>query len=191
MNNLKTRWSDSIDTTAYPRPQMQRQSYYNLDGDWQYKIQKGNLDSIVEGDFDGVIRVPFSPESMLSGVNRFLAPDEVLIYRREFERLEQDKLAILHFGAVDYECKVFLNGNLVGYHIGGYTAFEMEISEYLKEQNVLEVLVVDPSDTMPISRGKQKIKHGGIWYTPTSGIWQSVWIEYVPQIYIKSLKITP
>ena len=191
MNNLKTPWSDSIDTTAYPRPQMQRQSYYNLDGDWQYKIQKGNLDATVEGDFDGVIRVPFSPESLLSGVNRFLAPDEVLIYRREFERLEQDKLAILHFGAVDYECNVFLNGNLVGYHIGGYTAFEIDISEYIKDNNILEVLVVDPSDTMPISRGKQKIKHGGIWYTPTSGIWQSVWIEYVPQIYIKSLKITP
>ena len=197
MNNLKTPWSDKIDTTAYPRPQLQRSSFYPLDGQWQYKIQKGNLSSEIDGDFDGVIRVPFSPESMLSGVdnsrltNGFLQPDEVLIYHLEFSRQEDDGLAILHFGAVDYECKVFLNGNLVGSHIGGYTAFEIDITKYLKEQNVLEVFVVDPSDTMPISRGKQKIKHGGIWYTPTSGIWQSVWIEYVPQIYIKSLKITP
>lgn len=197
MNNLKTPWADKIDTAAYPRPQMQRNSYYCLDGNWQYKIQKGNLDSRVKGDFDGVIRVPFSPESILSGVgaslltNGFLQPDEVLIYRLEFTRQEDEGLAILHFGAVDYECKVFLNGDLVGSHIGGYTAFEMDITKYLKEQNVLEVLVVDPSDSMPISRGKQKMKHGGIWYTPTSGIWQSVWIEYVPQTYIISLKITP
>lgn len=197
MNNLKTPWADKIDTAAYPRPQMQRNSYYCLDGNWQYKIQKGNLDSRVKGDFDGVIRVPFSPESILSGVgaslltNGFLQPDEVLIYRLEFTRQEDEGLAILHFGAVDYECKVFFNGDLVGSHIGGYTAFEMDITKHLKEQNVLEVLVVDPSDSMPISRGKQKMKHGGIWYTPTSGIWQSVWIEYVPQTYIKSLKITP
>ncbi len=196
-NNLKTPWSDKIDTTAYPRPQMQRQSYHSLDGDWQYKIRKGNLDSAVDGDFDGIIKVPFAPESMLSGVDKsrltdgFLQPDEVLIYRLEFARHEKEGLAILHFGAVDYKCKVFLNGHLVGAHIGGYTAFEIDISECMQERNVLDVLVVDPSDSMPISRGKQKINHGGIWYTPTSGIWQSVWIEYVPQIYIKSLKITP
>ncbi|MDE5654735.1 MAG: glycoside hydrolase family 2, partial [Clostridia bacterium] len=160
--------------------------------------QKGKFDTpIVEGDFDGIIKVPFSPESMLSGVDKsrltdgFLQPDEVLIYRLEFAIQEKDDLAILHFGAVDYECKVLLNGNLIGGHVGGYTAFEIEISEYLQELNVLEVRVVDPSDSMPISRGKQKIKHGGIWYTPTSGIWQSVWIEYVPKVYIKSIKITP
>ena len=196
-NDLKTPWSDKIDTTAYPRPQMQRDSYHSLDGEWQYKIRKGNLDSAVDDDFDGVIRVPFSPESMLSGVDRsrltngFLQPGEVLIYRLEFAKQEDDGIAILHFGAVDYECKVFLNGYLVGSHIGGYTSFEIDITERLMTNNVLEVLVVDPSDSMPISRGKQKRKHGGIWYTPTSGIWQSVWIEYVPQIYIKSLKITP
>ncbi len=191
MYDLKTPWSDKSDTTAYPRPQLNRQSYHSLDGQWQYKIQKGNLDCSVEGLFDGVIKVPFSPECTLSGVNKFLAPDDVLIYRRKFPTHEKDKLAILHFGAVDYECKVFLNGCLVGYHIGGYTAFEWEVSQYLQDQNILEVRVIDPSDTMPISRGKQKIDHGGIWYTPTSGIWQSVWIEYVPNTYIKSLKITP
>lgn len=197
MNDLKTPWSDKIDTAAYPRPQMNRQSYYSLDGQWNYKIQKGNLDSRIDGLFDGVIRVPFSPESMLSGVDRsrlkngFLQPDEVLIYRRSFPRHEQNKSALLHFGAVDYECKIYLNGQLIGSHIGGYTPFEFEVSEYLNDKNILDVVVVDPSDSMPISRGKQKINHGGIWYTPTSGIWQSVWIEYVPDTYIKSLKITP
>ena len=197
MNDLKTPWSDKVDTTAYPRPQMYRQNFHSLDGQWQYKIQKGNLDSSVDGLFDGVIRVPFSPESFLSGIDRsrltngFLQPDEVLIYRCNFHRHEKDKLAILHFGAVDYECKVLLNGNLVGSHIGGYTSFEWEVSEFLKDRNTLEVFVVDPSDSQPISRGKQKMEHGGIWYTPTSGIWQSVWIEYVPKTYIKSLKITP
>ena len=197
MNDLKTPWSDKIDTSAYPRPQMNRQSYYCLDGPWNYKIQKGNLDSQVDGLFDGIIRVPFSPESMLSGVDKsrlkdgFLQPDEVLIYRRSFPTHEQNKLAILHFGAVDYECKVYLNGQFIGSHIGGYTSFEFEVSEYLKDKNILDVVVVDPTDSQPISRGKQKMEHGGIWYTPTSGIWQSVWIEYVPATYIKSLKITP
>ena len=197
MNDLKSPWSDKVDTTAYPRPQMYRQSYHCLDGQWNYKIQKGNLGSSADGLFDGVIRVPFSPECLLSGIDRsrltngFLQPDEVLIYRRSFPKHEEDKLAILHFGAVDYECKVVLNGNLVGSHIGGYTAFEWEVSEFLKDQNILEVFVVDPTDSQPISRGKQKMDHGGIWYTPTSGIWQSVWIEYVPKTYIKSLKITP
>ncbi|MDE7349128.1 MAG: hypothetical protein K2N53_05655, partial [Clostridia bacterium] len=125
MNNLKTPWSDKADTTAYPRPQLNRQSYHSLDGQWQYKIQKGNLDTpIVDGDFDGIIKVPFSPESMLSGVDKsrltdgFLQPDEVLIYRLEFATQEKDGLAILHFGAVDYECKVLLNGNLIGGHVG-------------------------------------------------------------------------
>ena len=198
MSDLKTPWSNKANTTAYPRPQMYRQSYHSLDGLWQYKIKKGNLDSSADGLFDGVIRVPFSPECLLSGIDRsrltngFLQPDEVLIYRCSFPLHEKDKLAILHFGAVDYECKVLLNGQLVGSHIGGYTAFEWEVSEYLKDQkNILEVFVVDPSDSQPISRGKQKMEHGGIWYTPTSGIWQSVWIEYVPKTYIKSLKITP
>ncbi|MBD5086387.1 MAG: glycoside hydrolase family 2 [Clostridiales bacterium] len=197
MNDLKTPWSNKVDTTAYPRPQMYRKSYHSLDGSWQYKIIKGNLDSSADGLFDGVIRVPFSPECLLSGIdksrltNGFLQPDEVLIYRRSFPLHEKDKTAILHFGAVDYECKVLLNGNLVGSHIGGYTAFEWDVSEFLKEKNILEVFVVDPSDSQPISRGKQKMEHGGIWYTPTSGIWQSVWIEYTPKTYIKSLKITP
>ena len=192
MNRLKTPWSESIDTSKYPRPQMQRQNWQSLDGEWDCKFVKGNLSNFIDcKDCNQKIRVPFSPESFLSGVNRATAPDEVLVYKTSFSRLEKDKITLLHFSAVDYECKVYLNDKEVGGHIGGYTAFDINITEQLQEQNTLVVYVVDPSDTKPISRGKQKIKHGGIWYTPTSGIWQSVWIEYLPKRYIKSLKITP
>ncbi|MDE7079648.1 MAG: glycoside hydrolase family 2 [Clostridia bacterium] len=192
MNELKTPWSDKIDTSQYPRPQMQRQNWQSLDGEWDLKIVKGNLSTnIADIDFDLKIRVPFSPESILSGVKRVTTPDEVLIYKTNFKRIEEDKIALLHFGAVDYECKVYINGREVGRHIGGYTSFEIDVTDFLQEQNQLIVCAVDPSDTKPISRGKQKIKNGGIWYTPTSGIWQSVWLEYLPKKYIKSLKITP
>ena len=193
MTNLKTVWSDEPYTTAYPRPQMVRDSYFPLDGKWDYKIQKGNLSVKPSADttFDGKILVPFSPESMLSGVNRTLMPDEVLIYRTYFSK-QGDDVALLHFGAVDYECKVYVNGNLAAEHIGGYTPFSCEIQSFLKDgDNELTVCVVDPSDTAPISRGKQATKHGGIWYTPQSGIWQSVWLEYLPKTYISKLKITP
>ena len=172
---------------------MVRDSYFPLDGKWDYKIQKGNLSVKPSADttFDGKILVPFSPESMLSGVNRTLMPDEVLIYRTFFSK-QGDDVALLHFGAVDYECKVYVNGNLAAEHIGGYTPFSCEIQSFLKDgDNELTVCVVDPSDTAPISRGKQATKHGGIWYTPQSGIWQSVWLEYLPKTYISKLKITP
>ena len=193
MNNLKTIWSDSPDTTAYPRPQMVRDSYQPLDGAWDYKIEKGDLSLVPskDGIYDGKIVVPFSPESMLSGVNRTLAPDEVLTYRTFFPRLE-NKTALLHFGAVDYACKVYVNGSFVTSHTGGYTPFECEIDQFLiADKNELVVCVTDPSDSAPISRGKQALRHGGIWYTPTSGIWQSVWIEYLPKSYIKHVEIAP
>ena len=193
MTNLKTPWSDEPYTTAYPRPQMVRDSYFPLDGEWDYMIRKGDLSVKPSADsvYDGKILVPFSPECMLSGVNRTLMPGEVLIYRTFFKR-EGDGVALLHFGAVDYECKVYVNGDLAAEHIGGYTPFSCEIQSFLKDgDNELTVCVVDPSDTAPISRGKQATKHGGIWYTPQSGIWQSVWLEYLPKTYVKKLKITP
>ena len=193
MKDLKTPWTDTASFDKYPRPQLAREKWQSLDGEWQCSFVKGDLDSVRLQDvkFDRQIRVPFSPESMLSGVGRATAPDEVLIYRKTFKCQERDKVALLHFGAVDYECRVYLNGSEAGRHIGGYTAFEMDITQYLQEENQIVICVADPSDTLSISRGKQKIKHGGIWYTPTSGIWQSVWIEYLPPKYIKSLRITP
>lgn len=193
MNNLKTVWSDTPDTSAYPRPQMVRDSYFSLDGKWDYKIVKGDLSYMPSESeiYDGKISVPFSPESMLSGVNRTLMPEEVLIYRTVFTK-QADGIALLHFGAVDYKCKVYVNGNCVAGHTGGYTPFECEIQKFIKDgENELVVCVTDPSDTMPVSRGKQAIKNGGIWYTPSSGIWQSVWLEYLPETYIKRLIIRP
>lgn len=195
MKKLLTKWADNINTTEYPRPQMVRESYQPLDGKWRYLIAKGDLTFWPNetNGFDGDIRVPFSPESVLSGVERTLLPDEVLVYRTTFRALQQNGRILLHFGAVDYECKVYINNNFVGGHIGGYTPFEFDITDFINKEgdNTLTVCVVDPTDTMPISRGKQKTKNGGIWYTPTSGIWQSVWIEYVPDEYIKALRITP
>lgn len=193
MIDLRTRWTDIADTGEYPRPQMVRDNWQSLDGIWQCAFVKGNMQSVNLKDvkFDMSIRVPFAPESLLSGVGRMTQPDEVLIYSAAFERKEKEGIAILHFGAVDYECAVILNGIEVARHIGGYTAFEIDVTDALQDKNDLIVCVADPSDSKPISRGKQKIEHGGIWYTPTSGIWQSVWLEYVPQSYIKSLRITP
>ena len=193
MYNLKTVWSDDPDLSAYPRPQAVRDSYFPLNGKWDYKIISGDLSYVPsEKDvYDGKIVVPFSPESMLSGVNRTLLAGEILVYRTFFERQKGD-VALLHFGAVDYECKVYVNGNFAAYHIGGYTPFECEIQSFTKDgENELAVVVSDPSDTAPISRGKQAVKHGGIWYTPTSGIWQTVWLEYLPEKYIKRLIVKP
>ena len=193
MYNLKTVWSDDPDLSAYPRPQAVRDSYFPLNGKWDYKIISGDLSYVPsEKDvYDGKIVVPFSPESMLSGVNRTLLAGEILVYRTFFERQKGD-VALLHFGAVDYECKVYVNGNFAAYHIGGYTPFECEIQSFTKDgENELVVVVSDPSDTAPISRGKQAVKHGGIWYTPTSGIWQTVWLEYLPEKYIKRLIVKP
>lgn len=193
MRNLKTLWSDNPDTTQYPRPQMARDCYQPLDGEWDYLIRKGDLSFIPDEKtvYDGKINVPFSPECMLSGVNRTLMPGEVLVYRRKFPRVYENKRILLHFGAVDYECRVYLNSRPVARHIGGYTSFEADITDVSADMNELVVCVTDPSDSAPISRGKQSMKHGGIWYTPSSGIWQSVWAEYVPAQYIQSLKITP
>ena len=193
MKFLKTPWSDSANACEYPRPQMQRREWQSLDGEWDCAFVNDNIASVRAEDviFDKKIRVPFSPESPLSGINRLTTPSETLVYRTTFLRKEKDKIALLHFGAVDYECKIFINGAYVGGHIGGYTPFELDATDFLKDVNELRVLVSDPSDTQPISRGKQKTKNGGIWYTPTSGIWQSVWLEYLPKTYIKSLRIKP
>lgn len=193
MNRLKTPWADKLHTKDYPRPQMQRESYFNLDGEWDYKIFDNDLSFYPQDgmSFDGKILVPFSPECFLSKVNKTLLPHQIIVYHTTFEQHEINKIALLHFGAVDYQCKVYLNGQLAGSHIGGYTSFTIDITSLLKPCNDLYVVVQDPSDSQPISRGKQCLKDGGIWYTPTSGIWQSVWLEYVDNTYITSLKITP
>jgi len=190
---MKTVWGEQLDPNAvlqeYPRPQMMRESYRNLNGLWDYAIT--DTDTCPE-NWDGKILVPFSPEAELSGVGRTLLPGQYLWYRRELAEMPQARMRLLlHFGAVDQECRVWLNGRLLGGHTGGYTAFTLDATDALAESNVLLVAVRDGTDTNELSRGKQKTKRGGIWYTPQSGIWQTVWAEWVPERYISALRITP
>ena len=176
--------------TAYPRPQLRRDSYFCLNGEWELTIAQ--KDSDMENAFFTVIQVPYPPESKTSGVGRRIAADEVMYYHKTFSvpvPANQDR-TILHFGAVDQQCEVMLNGQRLGEHKGGYLPFSFDITDVLQERNELIVKAVDTLDhTYPW--GKQRNDNGGMWYTPFSGIWQTVWIEQVPQRYITSLKLTP
>ena len=181
----------------YPRPQFKRDSYFSLNGIWDYAIKKTAeaFDGALEtAAYDGVILVPYSPESELSRVGRQLQKDETLFYRRAFtlpENFHRGRI-LLQFGAVDQVCKVYVNGAFVGGHEGGYLPFALDITSALKDgENRLVVAVQDDADSEIYGRGKQKYNRGGIWYTATSGIWQSVWLESVPTAYIKSMRLTP
>ena len=177
----------------YPRPQMVRDSYICLNGKWDYAIlnKKQTLK-----EYQGKIVVPFSPEAILSGVEKIVMPDDVLYYKRSFELPEgfykDGERVLLHFGAVDYIATVAVNGKELTTHVGGYFPFNVDITDALVAgENELTVVVTDPSDTHWQSHGKQKIKRGGIFYTPQSGIWQTVWMEAVPADYISALYLTP
>ena len=174
----------------YPRPQFYRDSYKSLNGYWDYKITKTPE---IPSDFDGQILVPYSPETKLSEVNHVLQPDEYLFYRLKFslDDFEVKGKVFLHFLAVDQVAEVYLNGNYLGKHVGGFLPFSFEIKKHLKEENELIVKVQDFTDTSYLSRGKQKLEHGGIWYTPQSGIYFPVFMESVPKDYVESIKITP
>lgn len=193
---LMTPWGEHLDEncilTEYPRPQMRRDSYLNLNGRWEYAITDSDE---LPRRWDGTILVPFSPESALSGVGRSLQPGQTLWYRREVivpqGFIPADGRLLLHFGAVDQEAAVYWNGRLLGRHMGGYNAFTLDATDALGPRNSLVVRVHDDTDASFHSRGKQKTRRGGIWYTPQSGIWQTVWLEAVPRHYIESLRIVP
>ena len=193
---LMTTWGEHLDEncilTEYPRPQMRRNSYLNLNGRWEYAITDSDE---LPRRWDGTILVPFSPESALSGVGRSLQPGQTLWYRREVILpqgfIPADGRLLLHFGAVDQEAAVYWNGRLLGRHMGGYNAFTLDATDALGPRNSLVVRVHDDTDASSHSRGKQKTRRGGIWYTPQSGIWQTVWMEAVPRHYIESLRIVP
>lgn len=194
-NQLYTVWGSNVDPnnvlTEYPRPQLRRSNYTILNGYWNYNITN---DEIKPPYYDGKILVPFSPESILSGVNRKLRPGEILWYERPLiiEKKQPGKRLIIHFGAVDQTSEVLINYRTVKYHVGGYLPFFADITDYIEEGgNLLTVKVRDLSDTSYHSRGKQKINRGGMFYTAQSGIWQTVWMEWVPETYITSLSITP
>lgn len=192
---MLTEYGEKLDKTCplseYPRPQFVRNSYINLNGKWACEFTRSDE---IPQNFSGEIIVPFSPETPLSGVGRMLMPDEYLHYKKEFDIAPDFNKGrvFIHFGAVDQIATVYLNGTKIGTHSGGYTPFSFEITDCIKEKgNVLNVVVRDFSDTAEYSRGKQKIKRGGIWYSPQSGIWQTVWLESTPETYLKKVKITP
>jgi hypothetical protein len=193
-DKIRTPWADKITPEnawrEYPRPQLKRAEWTNLNGLWQYAVT--NMDAQKKQvRFEGEILVPFAIESSLSGVARSFLPEEKLWYRREFQVAGQskNKVTILHFGAVDYECNVWVNDKLVGSHKGGNNPFSFDITKYLnkKGMQVVELSVVDPTDTESITRGKQQLNQRGIWYTPVSGIWQTVWLETVDKTHIRSI----
>ncbi|MFG1945790.1 glycoside hydrolase family 2 protein [Nonomuraea sp. NPDC048826] len=189
-----TRWGKALDPDAvlpeYPRPQLVRDSYLNLNGRWDYAITG---DEREPGTYDGRIVVPFSPEAPLSGVGRQLMPGQTLWYRRDLTPPDgTGGRVLLHFGAVDQTCRVLLNGVEVGRHTGGYLPFSCDVTDALRDGgNVLTVAVRDDTDTGHHARGKQKLRRGGIWYTPQSGIWQTVWAERVPDVHVERLTLTP
>jgi beta-galactosidase/beta-glucuronidase len=195
---LMTDWvvDEPIPHPEYPRPQLKRDdsSWLNLNGLWDYKITKTKSGQVLSA---GKILVPFPPESQLSGVNHVLQPDEMLRYQRKFFfSSSPDQRVVLHFGAVDQNCRVYLNGKFLGEHRGGYLPFSFEVTGALSCQdegdlNRLVVEVQDPTDTSMDQRGKQVLDPKAIWYTPISGIWQTVWLEILPLTYIENLKLTP
>ena len=195
-DKLKTAWADEVDPACplpeYPRPTLVRPEWRNLNGLWDYAILPA--DAPQPEHFDGKILVPYPVESSLSGVQRRLTENEVLWYERRFTvpaGWRQGAL-LLHFGAVDWEADIYLNGIRVGGHKGGYTAFSIDIAPYLtRGEQTLAVRVTDPTDRGTQPRGKQVTESRTIWYTPVTGIWQTVWLEPVPESRIAALRTTP
>ncbi len=191
-----TKWGKAVTPEnawrSYPRPQLARPEWLNLNGSWDYAITKAAATR--PSKMDGKILVPFAVESKLSGVARKVLPNERLWYRRSFTVPAKwnGKRTLLHFGAVDYESQVFINGAPVGAHRGGSDPFSYDITEFLKSgANELVVHVSDPTSTGDQPRGKQTLDPQGIWYTAVTGIWQTVWLEAVPDLYIKDVRATP
>ena len=175
----------------YPRPAMRRDSYENLNGLWKYAITQT---AEYPAAWDGSILVPYSPETKASGVGRTLQPGQWLHYHCSFAPPPgEGGRVLLHFGAVDDACAVQVNGHLVGGHRGGYWPFTLDVTAQLNDtgRNSLWVAVQDPTDSGTQARGKQTLKPGGMFYPAQSGIWQTVWMERVPENYIQSLTVTP
>lgn len=196
MMTLKTRWAEQamcdLPLPEYPRPQMVRDCWMNLNGFFDFAITDEDKDWCDE--YDEKIRVPFAVESCLSGVCKRVSDKDALWYRKKFTLTDdfKGKRVILHFEAVDWKAKVYVNGEKVGKHTGGYCPFSFDITDELKDgENELVVRAWDPTDNGWQNRGKQASESHGFWYTSTSGIWQTVWLEGVNENYIASYRITP
>ena len=169
--------------TIYPRPQMRRESYVNLNGIWELSVKEEKYQ----------IRVPFCPESLLSGVQKHFPEGSHLVYRRNFtlpENFNRGRV-LLHVGAADQTAEIYVNQLHLASHVGGYDSFTVDITSALQEENELRIVCTDDLNNQSIPYGKQVLpeKRCGMWYTPVSGIWQTVWLESVPETYIESLKI--
>lgn len=195
---ISTEWAAKVNPSnplpEYPRPQMVRKNWVNLNGLWKYAILPKGTDQIPTS-YAGQILVPFAVESSLSGVGKTVGAEQVLWYNRSIDvpsKMTGGKL-LLHFGAVDWLCKVYVNGKLAGEHSGGYDPFYFDITSLIKKgaKQQIAVQVWDPTDEGPQPTGKQMKKPHGIWYTPVTGIWQTVWLEAVPETYIDVIKPTP
>jgi len=199
---LMTRWAGEVTPESawqqYPRPQLRRKEWLNLNGLWDYAITPSS--QIEFPEFTGQILAPFPLESALSGVKRALQPDELLWYRRTFSLPPtwHGQRILLHFGAVDWETTVWVDGIAVGKHRGGFVSFHFDITDALMlsqgEQSTFNEIILavwDPTDAHWQQRGKQVHQPKSIWYTQVSGIWQTVWLEPVPASYLSGLKVTP
>lgn len=196
-DKIKTQWAEQVNPKEvlpeYPRPLMERTEWQNLNGEWEYAIKP--VGEAEPSSFDGNILVPFAVESSLSGVQKEVGEKNELWYKRSFTIPSKWKgqNVMLNFGAVDWKSEIFVNDILVGSHKGGYTPFSFDITPYLKGSGAqkLVVRVWDPTDKGYQPRGKQISNPGGIWYTPVTGIWQTVWLEPVSQNHIASIKAIP
>lgn len=193
---ITTPWAEKIDPantlSEYPRPQLVRPTWMNLNGLWDYAVN--GVAENAPHNFDGKILVPFAIESALSGVGKTVGKDNKLWYKRvvTIPSAFKNKNILLHFGAVDWRCDVFVNGQKAGSHQGGYDPFYFDITSYIKSgTQEIVVGVWDPSDDGPQPRGKQVNNPNSIWYTPVTGIWQTVWLEPTPKTYIESTKHKP
>ncbi len=192
LNKLLTPWTETVGENpwqVYPSPQMKRKSYVNLNGLWDFAA--GETEEI-PATYNQQILVPFCPESMLSGANEGKYTGKWLFYRRTFtlpEGFRKDKV-LLHIGAADQTAKIYVNQKCVGTHVGGYEAFSFDITSALEEENEIVIAVFDDLQDKTQPYGKQTLKRGGMWYTPVSGIWQTVWLESVPAAHIEDLDIS-
>lgn len=191
MNKLITKQGASLSGTPwerYPRPQMRRDSYINLNGIWDLTVTDTPERPVC---YDRKILVPFCPESTLSGVEEHFPDGQYLWYRRTLSLpgSPDGSRVLLHIGAADQILECYVNQKLVGKHIGGYTGMTFDITDALESKNTLELKILDDLRDTTFPYGKQTLKRGGMWYTPVSGLWQSVWLEQVPRHYIRQLKI--
>lgn len=193
---LPTRWSSSVSPSnalpEYPRPQLVRNQWQSLNGLWEYAITE--KDKPAPPKFEGKILVPYCIESALSGVKKTVQPDQILWYKRKFNNPGNpgNHRILIHFGAVDWRATVWINGKERGTHEGGYGNFTIDITDAVKKgNNEVVVKVCDPTDQGPNPHGKQVLNPKDIWYTPVTGMWQTVWLETVPATYIRNIKLTP